>query len=78
MDSSVALARIYSTSPPAGAYPELMPRYDGNTPERKSRHHRAMKSCRGGMGHSAKVRLLKQVSGQKAKSARPDKRDRGD
>jgi len=63
-------------SPPAGAYPELMPRYDGNTNERKSRHHKAMKSSSGGMGHSAKVRLLKQENGRRAKVAKPDKRER--
>jgi hypothetical protein len=36
-----------------------MPRRDGNTPHKKTRHHKKMNSGSKGHGHSAKVRALK-------------------
>jgi hypothetical protein len=51
-----------------------MPRFDGNTNERKSRHHKGMHSAAHGKGHDSHLRRAKQENGTKAKPDKPDRR----
>ncbi|HEY1700807.1 MAG TPA: hypothetical protein VGG75_13930 [Trebonia sp.] len=51
-----------------------MPRRDGNNPEHKRRHHKAMHSARNGQGHDARIKSGK-IRTEKRKKPKRDTRD---